>query len=169
MLQYLFDHDKLLTTLIAGAVSLLVGIITAVVTLRIAKQRAAVDFELARRREEVDERLKKLEGEIGEQKIRLEERTLFQAERVAYELLRDARWPTRRFQQIRHHIGGFDDQELRKILVRAGALRFGPRGANPYGPQGDSNTELWGLIERNRDRLQKASVHEQAAEADDLE
>jgi hypothetical protein len=167
MLQYLLEHPTLLAALVAAAASLLGAILTARLTLQTAKRRAATDFELAQRRAAVDERLKKLEGELAVQKVQLEARTLFQAERVAYLLLKDARWPTRTFRKIRHHIGGFDDEKLREILVRAGAVRFGRKGAGLYGPEGDANTERWGLVERNKERLQGAN--EQAPEADDLD
>jgi hypothetical protein len=39
--------------------------------------------------------------------------------------------------------GGFSDDDLRQLLVRAGALRF----------EGSNGDELWGLRERNQDRL----------------
>jgi hypothetical protein len=39
---------------------------------------------------------------------------------------------------LRHHIGGFGDDELRRILVRAGAIRT----------MSKSGQELWILVER---------------------
>jgi len=39
---------------------------------------------------------------------------------------------------IQHHIGGFESNELRKLLVRAGAVRF----------MAADGTELWALRER---------------------
>ena len=74
-------------------------------------------------------------------------RTQYQAEEVAKMFLDDSRWKQRSFKQIKHHLGGFDDDELRQILVRAGAVRFGIEGDN----------ELWGLITRNLDKLQEDS------------
>ena len=65
------------------------------------------------------------------------------AQRVAFELLSHEKWSLRSFKVIRHHLGGFDDDELRKILVRAGAIRF----------MSKSGLELWGLLERNKKRL----------------
>jgi hypothetical protein len=35
----------------------------------------------------------------------------------------DADWTWRTFAIIKHHLGGFEDDELRKLLVRAGAIR----------------------------------------------
>jgi hypothetical protein len=40
-------------------------------------------------------------------------------------------------------LGGFKEDELRQILVRCGAIRF----------MSKSGLELWGLLERNEDRL----------------
>jgi len=57
------------------------------------------------------------------------------AEQVARELLSFERWSKRSFAAIKRRLGGFEDDELRKILVRAGAVRF----------HGDHEEELWGL------------------------
>jgi hypothetical protein len=65
-------------------------------------------------------------------------RTGFMAETAARELLTQYEKPFRTFVMIRHHIGGFMDDELRRILVRAGALRF----------MSVSGIELWALHER---------------------
>ena len=69
-------------------------------------------------------------------------RTEYQAEEVVKMFLEDPRWEQRSFSQIKHHVGGFEDNELRQILVRAGALRFGKSGE-----------ERWGLISRNKEHL----------------
>ena len=99
---------------IAGIVSLITALLTALLTLRSAEHRLRAEFKLQ-----------------------------FAAERVVHELLSDTRWSLRSFEVIRRHIGGFDDQDLRQILVRAGAIRFESR----------LGTELWGLLSRNRHRL----------------
>src|SRR5437667_12409473 len=65
-------------------------------------------------------------------------RTSFMAETAARELLQQYEAPFRTFIMIRHHVGGFSDDELRRILVRAGALRF----------MSKSGRELWALYER---------------------
>jgi hypothetical protein len=67
-------------------------------------------------------------------------RTGFMAESAARELLTQLDAPFRSFVMIRHHIGGFTDDELRRILVRAGALRF----------MSKSGIELWALYDRVR-------------------
>ncbi|MEG4574689.1 hypothetical protein QUA56_18650 [Microcoleus sp. N3A4] len=71
-------------------------------------------------------------------------RTEFMAEQVARQLLEHENWQRRSFKAIKHRLGGFDDDELRKILVRAGAIRFEDR---------NTKEEFWGLIHRNRDVL----------------
>ena len=71
-------------------------------------------------------------------------RTEFMAEQVARQLLEHEKWQRRSFKAIKHRLGGFEDDELRKILVRAGAIRFEYR---------NTKEEFWGLIHRNRDIL----------------
>jgi hypothetical protein len=38
-------------------------------------------------------------------------------------------------------VGGYEDDELRKLLIRAGAIRF------------EEDVETWGLISRNKSEL----------------
>jgi hypothetical protein len=45
------------------------------------------------------------------------------AVRIIRQLLAHPQAPFRSFAMIRHHIGGYSDDELRKLLVRAGAIR----------------------------------------------
>ena len=80
---------------------------------------------------------------IQERKLRTELRTEFMAEQVARSLLEDERWQKRSFDEIKKRLGGFDNDDLRKILVRAGAVRF----------QTHEGKELWGLLSRNRKDL----------------
>jgi hypothetical protein len=65
------------------------------------------------------------------------------AEEAIRSLLLHDNWRKRSFAAIKAKVGGFSDDELRQLLVRSGALRF-------EGPEGE---ELWGLRERNQDRL----------------
>jgi hypothetical protein len=85
---------------------------------------------------------------LSERKLQREHRLDFAAESVARALLMDDRWRLRSFRVIQHHLGGFEENILRQILVRAGAIRFKSRGGK----------ELWGLLERNRDRLGMETV-----------
>lgn len=80
---------------------------------------------------------------IQEKKLRKEFLLQDSAQRVALELMSDGEWPLRSFKVIRHHLGGFKDMELRRILVRTGAIRF----------MSKSGEELWGLVARNKDLL----------------
>lgn len=80
---------------------------------------------------------------IQERKLKTELRTEFMAEQVAKKLLESPRWKMRSFDEIKRRLSGFDDSELRKILVRSGAVCF----------EGESGKELWGLISKNEGSL----------------
>lgn len=99
--------------------SMITAALTALATFLIQERRLRRDFELDR------DRL----------------RTEFMAEQVARKLLESEKWKKRSFKEIKKRLGGFEDDELRKILVRAGAVRF----------EGDD--ELWGLLSRNTNDL----------------
>jgi hypothetical protein len=74
------------------------------------------------------------------------------AVRVVHRMLKPRKpkkWKLRSFKLIRHHIGGFTDNQLRQILVRAGAVRFRHK---------DTSAELWGLLEINQARLGFAGI-----------
>ena len=96
---------------------------------------------------------------VQERKLQKEYQLQDSAERVARTLLSDQTWRLRSFKVIRHHLGGFEDNELRKILVRCGAIRFMSR----------SGQELWGLVERNTDRLGITKVDADPANQNDKE
>ena len=87
----------------------------------------------------IQERRLRREFELDRERLR----TDFMAEQVARHLLESERWKKRRFSAIRRRLGGFEDDELRKILVRAGAVRF----------MSKTGEEAWGLLSRNRDAL----------------
>ena len=86
---------------------------------------------------------------IQERRLRSEMRTEFMAEQAVRDLLEVEIWPKRSFEAIKSRVGGFEDDELRKILVRAGAVRF----------KGKENKELWGLVSRNKKKIQEPPVH----------
>ena len=78
--------------------------------------------------------------ELQEQRLRTELRTEFMAEEAINQLLRQAE-PKRSFERIKTRLGdGFTDEELKRMLVRAGALRYVQEG---------TGKELWGLRDRN--------------------
>jgi len=76
---------------------------------------------------------------IHERRLRREFQTEFMAEKAVKKLLMHANWKQRSFDEIAKKLGGFEGEELRKLLVRSGAVRF----------QSKDNTELWGLMSRN--------------------
>jgi hypothetical protein len=76
---------------------------------------------------------------LQRERLRTELRTQFMAEAAIVHLLEDKRWGRRSFAAIQHRIGGFGDDELRQLLVRAGAVRF----------RSGTGEELWGLRKRN--------------------
>ena len=80
---------------------------------------------------------------IQERKLKAELRTEFMAEQAAKKLLESPNWDKRSFDEIKKRLAGFEDNELRKILVRSGAVSF----------EGENGKELWGLISKNEDRL----------------
>jgi hypothetical protein len=96
---------------------------------------------------------------VQERKLRKDYQLQDSAELVARALLSDSSWRLRSFKAIRHHLGGFDDDELRKILVRCGAIRF----------MSKSGIELWGLLERNEDRLGITKISTDPENQDDDE
>jgi hypothetical protein len=80
---------------------------------------------------------------LQKEKVKAEFRTEFMAEQAVRKLLQSPRWRQRSFSEIRKRIGGFADDELRKILVRSGAVKF----------EGQDDKELWGLIDKNPNSL----------------
>lgn len=81
---------------------------------------------------------------VQERKLKSDLRTEFMAEQVAKTLLEDDNWKKRSFAEIQKRLGGFEDNELRKILVRAGAVCFIDK---------NDGKEFWGLLSRNRDNI----------------
>jgi hypothetical protein len=81
---------------------------------------------------------------IQKDKLKTELRTEFMAEQAAKSLLENPRWKKRNFDEIKKRLGGFSDDELRKILVRAGAVRFERK---------EDNGEMWGLMAKNESDL----------------
>ncbi len=62
----------------------------------------------------------------------------YNAVRVIRNLLKHNDLPYRSFAVLRHYIGGYTEDELRKLLVRAGAIRA----------VSNDNREVWALWER---------------------
>ncbi|MFJ5836045.1 hypothetical protein ACIQGO_04555 [Streptomyces shenzhenensis] len=110
--------------LLSTGVSLVVGIGTVIASIWVARLQAKQAIELKRE----------------------DARTEYMAETAIRRLLQHPRWRKRTFQTIKDRIGeGFDDKELRRLLVRAGAVRL----SDPT----REDRELWGLVERNEGEL----------------
>jgi len=80
---------------------------------------------------------------VQKRRLREELRTEFMAETAIRELLLRKQWTLRSFSAIQKRIRGFDDNELRRLLIRAGAVCFDGKG----------DQEMWGLRTRNEDRV----------------
>ena len=78
-----------------------------------------------------------------ERRLRTELRTQFMAEEAIRVLLLSEKWKLRSFEAISARVRGFEADELRQLLIRAGALCF----------EGKDGSELWGLRARNEDKL----------------
>jgi len=72
-------------------------------------------------------------------------KTEFMAESTAQHFLNHKQYTDRSFETLRNHLGGFEDDELRKILVRAGAIRT----------IREDGTEWWRLLNRMDEYIEK--------------
>ena len=81
-------------------------------------------------------------------------RTEFMAEETARALLSHKGFTDRSFEALQRHLGGFGEDELRKILVRAGAMRI-------YREDG---TEWWRLVSRMDEFIEKKELERIARE-----
>lgn len=79
---------------------------------------------------------------LARNRMKREFQLQFQAETIVRKLLSHDDWALRSFTTIKHHIGGFADDQLRQLLVQAGAIRFIAQGK-----------EMWGLYERTHHSL----------------
>ncbi|MFZ5616001.1 MAG: hypothetical protein ACOZAA_01585 [Pseudomonadota bacterium] len=103
----------LVAALVAGLISIVVAIITSVISVRLQESRLRTELQLE-----------------------------FATEAAIRQLLMNEQWELRTFEEIKRRFKGIDENELRKSLIRAGALSF----------DGDKG-EMWGLRERNKSRL----------------
>lgn len=82
---------------------------------------------------------------------REQNKTEFIAESTAHYFLSHQGYTDRSFEALKKHLGGFEDDELRKILVRAGAMRT----------YREDNSEWWRLLSRHEEYIKK-KTEEQA-------
>lgn len=112
-------NEELFVTLvpavIAAVVSLIVGVASALVTVWLQRDRLRTELKLE-----------------------------FATETAIRELLSDKRFPERKrtFRAIGRRLNGLREDDLRRALIRAGAVSFKRR---------KDDEELWGLRELNRD------------------
>ncbi|MEJ5990718.1 hypothetical protein WG902_12015 [Ramlibacter sp. PS3R-8] len=78
----------------------------------------------------------------------------FMAETTARHFLEHKSFTDRSFETLRNHLGGFTDDELRRILVRAGAIRV-------YRADG---SEWWRLLSRMEEFIERKQLDEIARE-----
>jgi hypothetical protein len=151
---------EVVAAVVAGAVSLAVSGISGVAASRLQRQRlreeadrarrdreASFEAQTARLRAEADIARRDNEASMlaQEARLRTELRTEFMAEEAIHSLLRHKNYELRTFEAISRRIPGFKPDELRRLLVRAGAVAF----------YGDAGEEMWGLRDRNQHRLDR--------------
>jgi hypothetical protein len=89
------------------------------------------------------------------ERLRAEMRTEFMVHEAINQLLHHKEWTRRSFGIIKYHIRGFADDELRKLLVSAGAVAFDGRKVVD-----GERIEYWGLRTRNSHLLGYTAVDE---------
>jgi hypothetical protein len=78
----------------------------------------------------------------------------FMAEETARHFLSHKSFTDRSFETLRNHLGGFGDDELRKILVRAGAIRVFR----------EDGSEWWRLLSRMEEFIERKQLEQIARE-----
>lgn len=78
----------------------------------------------------------------------------FMAEETARHFLGHKGFTDRSFETLRRHLGGFTDDELRRILVRAGAIRV----------YRDDGSEWWRLLSRMEEYIERKQLDQIARE-----
>ncbi|KPN20111.1 hypothetical protein AO715_09390 [Xanthomonas sp. Mitacek01] len=90
------------------------------------------------------------------ERLRAEHKTEFAAEDTARHFLGHRGYTDRSFDVLRKHLGGFEDDELRRILVRAGAVRTFR----------DDGSEWWRLLSRMDEYIEQKTRRADAAAFD---
>lgn len=108
--------NAIYTSLISAAAALFGAVVGGAISLFLQRQKFAQDLKLKQE----------------------EHKTEFMAETTARHFLNHKGYTDRSFETLKNHLGGFEEDELRKILVRAGAIRTFR----------DDGSEWWRLLER---------------------
>jgi len=90
---------------------------------------------------------------IAQRRLASERRLDIASYQAIRKLLMQTEWQMRSFGAIKHHLRGFEDDELRRLLVAAGAIAF----------TDEEGAELWGLLDRNEARIRPRVSNEIAA------
>lgn len=107
------ENPNVTAALIAGVVALVTAVVSAIITVFLAERRLRRELQME-----------------------------FAAERVVHELLSRG-WPLRSFKVLQHHLRGMEDDELRRLLIRSGAIAFTSK----------QGVEAWGLLDKNKSKL----------------
>lgn len=110
------------------------AIIAALISFQIQQKRLGREIEF--QRDKLDK-----ETEIQRERLRAEFATEKSVEDALRHFLELSDLRYRSFQMIKHYIGGFEPNELRRLLVRTGAVRF----------IAADGSELWALRDRVAD------------------
>ena len=86
--------------------------------------------------------------------LREQHKVEFMAEETARHFLGHKSFTDRSFETLRRALGGFTDDELRKILVRAGAIRV----------YRDDGSEWWRLLSRMDEYIERKQLDQIARE-----
>jgi len=86
--------------------------------------------------------------------VRQQHKAEFMAEDTARHFLSHRSFTDRSFETLRRHLGGFEDDELRKILVRAGAIRV----------IREDGSEWWRLLSRMDEFIERKELERIARE-----
>ncbi|SED56087.1 hypothetical protein SAMN05216532_4941 [Streptomyces sp. 2231.1] len=105
--------------LITSSLALVSGVLAPILSVRVA--RITADNAL----------------QVQSQELRSE----FMAVAAMQQMLQHPKYSQRSFDKIKERVGGFSDEELRRLLVGAGAVRIRDEAGR--------DRELWGLRERN--------------------
>jgi hypothetical protein len=103
------DDPKIAAAVIAGVVSIVTAVISSIITFRVSEKKHEREYKLD-----------------------------YSVEEIVLKFLNHPKWRFRTFKTIKYHIAGFEDNELRQILLRVGAIRF----------EDGEGAEIWGLFER---------------------
>lgn len=131
-------NSGIATTILIPLLSAVAGaggaIIAALISFQVQQKKLSreIDFQRDKLNQEVQIQRERLQTEFAtEESVEVAIRQFLEMSELQY----------RSFQMIRHYIGGFEPNELRRLLVRAGSVRF----------IAADGSELWALRERVAD------------------